>query len=110
MRKPVPAKTKIQFKKPLLPPMSDRTKERAKTVLIIVLAISGVLLAVSSGLFQLGASRKETASAAQQATGTQTGAAGSAAVDIAGPYVIAVTDASGSHCALMYDGAELVQA
>ena len=43
MRKPVPARKIIQFKKPLLPPMSDRSKERAKTVLIIVLAISGML-------------------------------------------------------------------
>jgi hypothetical protein len=110
MRKPVPAKTKIKFKKPLMQPISDRTKERAKTVLIIVLAISGVLLAVNSGLFQLGASRKQTTASGQASSGSQTGTAGSVAVNIAGPYVIAVTDASGSHCALTYDGAELVQA
>ena len=88
---------------------NPRYLDMGKNILIALLIVSAALLAVKSGLFSLAGGKTEPGQTMQQGQ-QQTGIAGGAGLRAAGPYVIAITDASGSRCGLMYDGAELTQA
>lgn len=86
----------------------EKFPDRAKNVIIAALVLSASLLLIRSGMFDLRVSGSSDGGKTSQST--QQTAAASADVVAAGPYAIAVTDASGSHCGLMYDGTELRQA
>lgn len=87
---------------------SEKFIDRAKTVLIAALVVSAAVLLARLGMFELGGPKQSGTDAAAGQNTQQHG--GSADIDVAGPYVIVVTDAAGSHCGLMYDGTELKQA
>jgi hypothetical protein len=111
MRKPEPKKKPVQkLRERILKIRNDpRAMNTVRNAVIILLLCSAAVLAAHSGLFGLS-SRNSAQASSGQTGGKSQSAAGSAAIKAAGPYVIAVTDDSGSHCGLMYDGAALVQA
>ena len=80
---------------------------RAKTGLIMLLAASAVTLLILSGMFDL---KGPHAAAVNGQDTQQPNGGGNASISVAGPYVIVITDGSGSHSGLMYDGTELRQA
>lgn len=86
---------------------SEKILGRAKTGLIVLLTASAVTLLIFSGMF--ASNGPHAAAAGGQDTQQQSGGV-NMVVSVAGPYVIVVTDGSGSHCGLMYDGTELRQA
>ena len=87
---------------------SEKFIDRAKTVLIAALVVSAAVLLARLGMFELGGPKQSGTDAAAGQDTQQHG--GNADIAVAGPYVIVVTDAAGSHCGLMYDGTELKQA
>lgn len=89
---------------------SKKFIEGSKNALIAVLLVTASLLLVRTGVFDLRASGSSGAKGGSRSVQQQTGAAASSKLAVSGPYVIAVTNSSGSHCGLMYDGTELRQA